>query len=79
MNFVPKGPIDNISALVQIMDWLRTWGIDAPLGLSESRQVLRWRGFPEFKMKNRYTHMLVVMNKRNFNPFDIDNQQNGLT
>ena len=29
LKFVPKGPIDNIQALVQIMDWRRTG--DKPL------------------------------------------------
>ena len=43
MKFVPKGPINNIPALVQIMAWcqigdkwwLFQWGIFASLGLSE--------------------------------------------
>ena len=42
LKFVPKGPINNIPALVQIMAWHRPGDIYASLGLNELKCVGHW-------------------------------------
>ena len=47
LKFVPKGPINNIPALVQIMAWCRHWWLDywcryASLGLNELTEFTMW-------------------------------------
>ena len=44
LNFIPKGPINNIQALIQIMAWYKSWlvywHICASLGINELIPIL---------------------------------------